>query len=95
MVTDPIKVQQSLLNLLSNAAKFTTDGKITLQVKSAKSSSGERVQLIVTDSGIGMTEQEVSLLFQDFVQADSSTTRKYGGSGLGLSISRRFCQMLG
>ena len=95
MVTDPIKVQQSLLNLLSNAAKFTTDGKITLQVKSAESSSGERVQLIVTDSGIGMTEQEVSLLFQDFVQADSSTTRKYGGSGLGLSISRRFCQMLG
>ena len=51
MVSDPIKVQQSLLNLLSNAAKFTTDGKITLQVKSAESSSGERVQLIVTDSG--------------------------------------------
>lgn len=95
IVTDQVKVQQSLLNLLSNAAKFTKDGTISLRVQSCTSGSGDRVQFIVADTGIGMTESEVAQLFQDFVQADSSTTRKYGGTGLGLSISRRFCQMLG
>jgi signal transduction histidine kinase/CheY-like chemotaxis protein len=95
MVTDLVKVQQSLLNLLSNAAKFTQQGSVTLRVQCVESGSGERIQFTVTDSGIGMTEQQVTQLFQDFVQADSSTTRKYGGTGLGLSISRRFCQMLG
>jgi signal transduction histidine kinase/CheY-like chemotaxis protein len=95
MSSDLVKFQQCLLNLLSNAAKFTENGEVSLEVRCNHFGDSERLQFVVRDTGIGMTPDELSQLFQDFVQADSSTTRKYGGTGLGLSISRRFCQMLG
>lgn len=97
MVADFTKVRQSLLNLLSNAAKFTEEGDITLTVQtdSTREDGTTQVLMTVTDTGIGMTLEQLSKLFQAFTQADASTTRKYGGSGLGLAISRRFCQMMG
>ena len=101
---DPIKVHQVLLNLLSNAAKFTEQGTITLEVsreeKSKVSQSKDEfnssfVVFRVTDTGIGMTPKQLQQIFKAFTQADASTTRKYGGTGLGLTISRHFCQMMG
>ena len=89
--TDRTKLKQSLLNLLSNAAKFCKEGAIILKVQA---SDGE-ISFAVTDSGIGMTEAQVGTLFEAFHQADASTTRHYGGTGLGLAITRHFCQMLG
>ncbi|HLY27667.1 MAG TPA: response regulator [Aggregatilineales bacterium] len=95
MVADQTKVRQVMLNLLSNASKFTQQGTITVDVLREHGASGDWLTFRVTDSGIGMTQEQLSRLFQDFTQADSSTTRKYGGTGLGLSISRRYCQMMG
>ena len=91
LYTDRTKLKQSLLNLLSNAAKFCKDGAITLKVLASDS----EISFAVTDSGIGMTEEQVGTLFEAFHQADASTTRHYGGTGLGLAITRHFCQMLG
>ncbi|MCC6776888.1 MAG: response regulator [Hyphomicrobiales bacterium] len=92
---DPMRLRQILLNLASNASKFTDKGAVTMRVQ-RHAGEGERwIDLAVTDTGIGMTEQQVARLFQDFVQADSSTTRKYGGTGLGLAISRRLTRMMG
>jgi len=88
---DPTRVRQALLNLASNAAKFTENGAITLSA----ARDGAWITLAVSDTGIGMTAEQTARLFQDFVQADPSTTRKYGGTGLGLAISRRFCRMMG
>ncbi len=94
MRADLTKVRQTLLNLLSNATKFTESGVITLRAEwTGQASSVLRIQ--VSDTGIGMTEQQLGKLFQAFTQADSSTTRKYGGTGLGLVISRSFCRMMG
>ncbi|MBC7871163.1 MAG: PAS domain-containing protein, partial [Chitinophagaceae bacterium] len=90
--SDRTKVKQILLNLLSNASKFTEAGEVTLR---AMRENEQTVIFKVIDSGIGMTPEQASKLFQDFVQADTSTTRKYGGTGLGLSISKRFAEMLG
>ena len=91
MRADLTKTRQALLNLLSNASKFTDKGVVELVV-----SSDERaVRFEVRDTGIGMTADQLGRLFEAFVQADSSTTRKYGGTGLGLAISRRFCRMMG
>jgi len=102
MEADLTKVRQALLNLLSNAAKFTEQGKITLTVvqeqegtEAVSLSSIPWVTFKVTDTGIGMTLEQLEKVFQAFTQADASTTRKYGGTGLGLAISRRFCQMMG
>ena len=95
MRADLTKVRQTLFNLLSNAAKFTEKGRITLAVERVPSASGERIRFVVSDTGIGMTQDQVGRLFQAFSQADASTTRKYGGTGLGLVISRKFCQMMG
>jgi signal transduction histidine kinase len=95
MHADLTKVRQSLLNLLSNACKFTTQGRITLQVTRAMGEGCEWYVFHVHDTGIGMTTEQVGQLFQDFVQVDASTTRQYGGTGLGLAISQRFCQMMG
>jgi CheY-like chemotaxis protein len=81
-----------LINLLVNACKFTTGGKVRLEV--AKDGLGW-LELRVTDSGIGMSDEQRARLFRPFVQADSSTTRRYGGTGLGLAISQRFCEMMG
>jgi signal transduction histidine kinase/DNA-binding response OmpR family regulator/HAMP domain-containing protein len=95
MHADQTRVRQALLNLASNATKFTERGKITISVRRAAENSGAWITMAVTDTGIGMTPEQVGRLFQEFVQADASTTRKYGGTGLGLAISRRFCQMMG
>ena len=89
--TDRTKLKQSLLNLLSNAGKFTHEGRIALEVRSAV---GE-ISFIVSDTGIGMTDEQQGRLFQAFSQADASTTRQYGGTGLGLAITKHFCELLG
>jgi len=93
MFADLTKVRQTLFNLLSNAAKFTEKGTIQLTV--SRSPDGQRFFFEVADSGIGMTPEQLARLFQAFTQADDSTTRKYGGTGLGLVISRKFCQFMG
>jgi PAS domain S-box-containing protein len=112
MVADPIRVRQLLFNLLSNAAKFTVQGTITLTVERRKAEGGRMKQTSsiddsfilhpssfilfkVSDTGIGMTPEQMQHLFKAFAQADISTTRRYGGVGLGLVISRRFCQLMG
>ncbi len=108
---DLMKVRQVMLNLLSNAAKFSTNGAIVLNVERITSEElknkyqpkvaqmlildSEFLIFRVTDTGIGMTQELQERLFQPFTQADNSTTRKYGGTGLGLTISQRFCQMMG
>ena len=95
IVTDTIKLRQALYNLLSNAAKFTEKGNIGLGVSRISGASGEEILFRVSDTGIGMTPEQISGLFEYFSQADSSTTRKYGGTGLGLAISKRFCELMG
>jgi Amt family ammonium transporter len=92
---DRTKMQQVLLNLLSNACKFTEGGSITLSVHQELSIGGQWIYYTVSDTGIGMTPEQASKVFDEFVQADLSTTRKYGGTGLGLAICRRFCLMMG
>jgi signal transduction histidine kinase len=92
---DLTKTRQILFNLLSNAAKFTQEGVITLRVERRLEGRNERLVMEVSDTGIGMTEAQLQKLFQPFTQADASTTRKYGGTGLGLAISKRFVEMLG
>ncbi len=95
MRADLTKVRQVLFNLLSNASKFTQKGVVVLTAARETIGAVDWMIFTVKDSGIGMTQEQMSKLFKDFSQADSSTTRKYGGTGLGLSISKRFCQMLG
>jgi signal transduction histidine kinase len=92
---DVTKVRQVLLNLLSNAAKFTERGKVSLEVVREADVTGSWVVFRVRDSGIGMTPEQTAKLFQAFTQADGSTMRKYGGTGLGLALSRKFCVMMG
>ena len=99
MYQDQTRVRQILLNLLSNASKFTKNGKVILKIRRQKdvvaSISGETITFVVKDTGIGMTESQLKQLFQPFTQGDASTTKKYGGTGLGLAITRHFCQMMG
>src|SRR5690606_33083464 len=96
MRADLTKVRQALFNLLSNAAKFTDHGDITLTVtRMAGDGQDDRITFDVADTGIGMSAEQLERLFQPFSQADASTTRKYGGTGLGLAITRSFCQMMG
>jgi PAS domain S-box-containing protein len=95
MRADVTKVRQGLFNLLSNASKFTKEGRITLKVSRFAKAGAEWLNFTVSDTGIGMTPVQLGKLFQAFSQVDASTTRKYGGSGLGLAISREFCQMMG
>jgi signal transduction histidine kinase/CheY-like chemotaxis protein len=92
---DIMKLRQSLLNLLSNAVKFTTGGKITLQVYRDMMDGEEWIRFMVKDTGIGLSEDQMGTLFDAFAQADMSTTRRYGGTGLGLTISQRFCRLMG
>ena len=91
MHADLTKVRQTLFNLLSNAAKFTEQGTISLTVKRA---SDDWLTFAVSDTGIGMTEEQLSRLFEAFSQAEASTRSRYGGTGLGLAISRHFCRMM-
>jgi signal transduction histidine kinase len=94
--SDATRLRQVLLNLLSNAAKFTKEGVITLSARRVRLPGGaEQLVFDVQDTGIGLTPEQQGKLFQAFVQADSSTTRQYGGTGLGLVICRRLCQLLG
>ena len=91
--SDPVRLKQILVNLLGNAIKFTDGGSVELSCSS--DSAAKTVTFAVIDSGIGMTEQQMSQIFRPFTQADGSTTRKFGGTGLGLTISRRLAQLLG
>jgi signal transduction histidine kinase len=95
MRADLTKVRQALLNLLSNASKFTTQGTIELTVTREGEDGIDWVMLSVTDTGIGMTPEQTGKLFQAFSQAEASTASQYGGTGLGLAITRKFCQMMG
>ncbi len=95
MHADLTKVRQALFNLLSNASKFTDHGTITLDAAREAVDGTDWLVFRVSDTGIGMTAEQMGRLFEAFSQADASTTRKYGGTGLGLAISRKFCQMMG
>jgi two-component system, NtrC family, sensor kinase len=92
---DQMRLRQALLNLMSNANKFTDHGTITIDARQGQEDGRDWVLIAVADTGIGMTVEQMGKLFQEFSQADASTSRKYGGTGLGLSISKRFCQMMG
>jgi len=91
---DPLRLKQILLNLLSNACKFTKEGEVALRVRRV-ADGRDWVELAVADSGIGMTAEQQAKLFQDFTQADSLTARRYGGTGLGLALSRKLARMMG
>ena len=95
VTADQTRVKQIVLNLISNACKFTENGKITLNISKKKKKSGDLISIAVKDTGIGMTKNQMDKLFNSFVQADSSTTRKYGGTGLGLTISKQLAMMMG
>ncbi|MBS0649690.1 MAG: hypothetical protein JSR93_00865 [Verrucomicrobia bacterium] len=92
--TDLVRVRQCLLNLLSNASKFTKNGKITLDIKPVLRNTEKWIQFTVSDTGIGIPAEKLNLLFQAFSQTDASTTRQYGGTGLGLYLTKTFCMML-
>src|SRR5262245_46578334 len=92
---DVTKVRQVLLNLLSNAAKFTQNGIVTLDVRRDVGVAGNWVFFRVSDTGIGMTPEQTARLFEAFVQADAGTMKKYGGTGLGLAITRKLCRLMG
>jgi signal transduction histidine kinase/CheY-like chemotaxis protein len=96
IVSDPTRLRQILINLIGNAIKFTTTGGVTVRVRCLKpESDAPRMQFEVIDSGIGLKPEQVEQLFSPFTQADNSTSRKYGGTGLGLTISRRLARILG
>jgi signal transduction histidine kinase/DNA-binding response OmpR family regulator len=95
MRSDQTKLRQNLFNLLSNAAKFTRQGRITLAARRLATADGDWLEFQVADTGIGMTEAQLGKLFQAFAQAEASTARDYGGTGLGLAITKHFCRMLG
>jgi signal transduction histidine kinase len=93
--TDQTKLRQAALNLMSNAAKFTRDGTITLFVQRRKSQGGDWIEIRVQDTGIGIAESDIGHLFQNFGQASPATSSKYGGTGLGLALSQRLCALMG
>src|SRR5262249_42602914 len=94
LTTDPMRLKQILLNLLSNACKFTKEGEVALRVRKVADGRGW-VELAVADSGIGMTAKQQAKLFQDFTQADSLTARRYGGTGPGPALSPKLARMMG
>jgi signal transduction histidine kinase/HPt (histidine-containing phosphotransfer) domain-containing protein len=95
--TDPTRLRQLLINLVGNAIKFTESGSVKMILKLAKGSSAgqSRLEMDIVDSGIGLTPEQIQRLFKPFTQADNSTTRRFGGTGLGLTICRHLAQMLG
>jgi len=93
--TDQTKLRQAALNLLSNAAKFTQEGTITLNVQRRKRQAGDWIEIQVQDTGIGIAESDIGRLFQNFGQANPSTSTKYGGTGLGLALSQKLCALMG
>ena len=95
LIGDPLRLGQILTNLTNNAVKFTEEGEITITIEKVEESEQDlRLKFTVIDTGIGMTEEQISKLFKPFTQADSSTTRKYGGTGLGLTICKRFVELM-
>jgi signal transduction histidine kinase len=95
MHADQMRLRQALLNLMSNANKFTEKGTVTITAQKGQENGRDWVTLSVADTGIGMTQEQMGKLFQEFSQASSKTASKYGGTGLGLVISQKFCQMMG
>src|SRR5205085_289912 len=95
MNADVMKTRQILLNLLGNAAKFTRDGAIVLDVHPGTIGTTPAMVFCVTDTGVGMTPEQTTRIFDAFTQADITTTREYGGTGLGLAIVARFCELMG
>ncbi len=95
MHADPLRVRQCLMNLLSNAAKFTSDGRIVLHVRRSDFDGVEAIAFAVRDTGVGISAENLARLFQPFVQADASTTRLFGGAGLGLAITRQLARLMG
>ena len=95
MHADLTKVRQALFNLISNAAKFTRDGTITLRARRVSRDGEPWISMAVTDTGIGIPEDKLDLVFEEFAQVDDSTTRDFGGTGLGLSLTRQICRMMG
>jgi signal transduction histidine kinase len=94
LVVDPMRLRQILLNLLSNACKFTKEGEVTLRAR--KIADGrDVVEFAVADTGIGMTPEQLAKLFEEFSQAEASTAKRYGGTGLGLAITRKLARMMG
>lgn len=94
--SDPMRLRQILFNIVGNAIKFTQSGEVNIKVKTLPPRQGKNIlQISVTDQGVGITPDQAAKLFQPFIQADNSTTRKYGGTGLGLSLSRKLSHMLG
>jgi signal transduction histidine kinase len=91
LMIDGPKLRQIIINLLGNAAKFTKDGSIALKV----TRTDRQLMIAVSDTGIGMSEEQQAYIFEEFRQADMSTTRQYGGSGLGLSITQKLCGLMG
>ena len=94
LTVDPMRLRQILLNLLSNACKFTKQGEVVLRVGKAANGRGW-MEFAVADTGIGMTAEQQGKLFEEFAQADSMTARQYGGTGLGLAITRKLARMMG
>jgi signal transduction histidine kinase len=94
LTVDPMRLCQILLNLLSNACKFTKQGDVTLRVRKV-AEGRDFVELAVADTGIGMTAEQLAKLFQEFSQAEASTAKNYGGTGLGLAITRKLARMMG
>ncbi len=93
--SDAVKLQQVLLNLVGNACKFTSQGRVHVGCRRERGEATDWVVIDITDTGIGMTPEQLTRLFGQFMQADSSTTRRFGGTGLGLAISQKLCVMLG
>ena len=93
--TDQTKLRQAALNLMSNAAKFTEGGTITLSVQRRKSQAGDWIEIQVQDTGIGITQSDIMRLFQNFGQVSRATSSKYGGTGLGLALSQKLCALMG
>jgi len=92
---DPLRIRQCVLNLLSNACKFTKAGRIGVAVCRQTDSRGEWVVITVQDTGIGMTPEQLSRVFRPYAQADIRTSREYGGTGLGLAFTRSLCECMG
>ena len=95
MSSDRTKIRQTLLNLLSNACKFTENGVISLEVTSRVQNGIELLYFLVQDTGVGISEDDATTLFDEFVQIDTAKPKDFAGTGLGLSISKKFCELLG
>jgi signal transduction histidine kinase len=94
LTVDPMRLRQILLNLLSNACKFTKQGEVALRVRKV-ADGRDWMEFAVADTGIGMTPEQQAMLFAEFTQADSLTARRYGGTGLGLAVTRKLARMMG